>query len=75
MLLFIYNGHFCSFAMNAGLCVLNQEIDGLLKAMRFFGLTNGTIITLNQDDRMAVEEFRIHVEPAFTFFGGDRNAR
>lgn len=47
-----------------------REIDGLLEAMRFFGLTEGSMITLNQADRMAVGNHSINVEPAFTFFGG-----
>ncbi len=45
-----------------------REIDGLLEAMRVFGLTEGTIITLNQVDRIAVGDHRISVEPAFSFF-------
>jgi predicted AAA+ superfamily ATPase len=46
-----------------------REIDGLLEAMSFFGLTEGSMITLNQVDRLAVGNFRVNVVPAFTFFG------
>lgn len=46
-----------------------REIDGLLEAMRFFGLTEGTVITLNQADRIATGDLRINVVPAFIFFG------
>lgn len=52
-----------------------REIDGLLEAMRFFGLTEGSMITLNQADRIAVGNHSINVEPAFTFFGGHRGGR
>jgi hypothetical protein len=33
-----------------------REIDGLLEAMRFFGFTEGSVITLNQADRKAVSD-------------------
>ncbi len=47
-----------------------REIDGLLEAMRFFGLTEGSIITLSQDDRIVVGDLRINVVPGFSYFNG-----
>lgn len=44
-----------------------REIDGLLEAMTFFGLSEGTIITINQSDRIAAGDHRINVMPAFAF--------
>lgn len=41
---------------------LKREVDGLREAMKEFHLTNGTIITLSQEDSLKVEEGIIKIE-------------
>ena len=47
-----------------------REIDGLIDAMNYFDLKNGTIISMNQDDVILHEGKRIEVVPAHKYFGG-----
>jgi predicted AAA+ superfamily ATPase len=47
----------------------NQEWEtaGILSALRFFNLTEGLILTLDQTDKILVENYIIHVVPAYQF--------
>ena len=44
-----------------------REINGILAAMKYFNLTEGTIVTLNQSDLIIVERYKIKVIPAYQF--------
>jgi uncharacterized protein len=44
-----------------------REIAGILSALRFFNLTEGIIITLNQSDKILIGNLVIHVIPVFLF--------
>ena len=46
---------------------LKRELNGLLQAMRFFNIKNGTIVTFNNTDRIKEEDFEIEVVPAYSF--------
>ncbi|WP_372648594.1 ATP-binding protein [Draconibacterium sp.] len=46
---------------------LEQEINGLLKAMNFFGFKEGTLVTLNQTDTFIRDDKTIHVKPFYQF--------
>ena len=53
-------------------CELNgdnqeREINGLLAAMRFFSLSTGTILTLDQSDKMIIDGLKINVVPAWEY--------
>lgn len=45
-----------------------REIEGLIDAMNYFDLNNGTLISMNQDDVILSEEKRIEVIPAYKYF-------
>lgn len=47
-----------------------RERDGLLDAMNFFGLTQGLIITLNQEDKIIIDGKTIEIVPFWQMFGG-----
>ncbi|SSY71020.1 ATP-binding protein [Alysiella crassa] len=47
-----------------------RERDGLLDAMNFFGLTQGWIITLNQEDKLIIDGKTIEIVPFWQMFGG-----
>jgi predicted AAA+ superfamily ATPase len=44
-----------------------REIKGILTAMKYFNLTEGTIVTLKQSDLILVDTYRIKVIPAYQF--------
>jgi hypothetical protein len=44
-----------------------REINGILAAMKYFNLTEGTIVTLKQTDLILIDTFRIKVVPAHEF--------
>jgi predicted AAA+ superfamily ATPase len=44
-----------------------RETAGILSALRFFNLTEGLILTLDQTDKILVENYIIHVVPAYQF--------
>ena len=44
-----------------------REIKGILAAMKYFNLTDGTIVTLHQSDVIVVENYKIKVIPAYQF--------
>jgi predicted AAA+ superfamily ATPase len=44
-----------------------REIKSILAAMKYFNLTEGTIVTLNQSDLILVDTFRIKVIPAYQY--------
>ena len=46
-----------------------REIDGLMKAMTFFSLDKGLIITFNQEDVFIKNGKRIELIPAYKYFG------
>jgi uncharacterized protein len=46
---------------------LNREMEGLLEAIRFFNLTEGYIITLDQKDELKSDNLTIHVLPVYEF--------
>jgi predicted AAA+ superfamily ATPase len=48
---------------------LQREMDGLLEAMNFFELQEGTIITRNQSDRFQEKDKSIQVVPAWQWLG------
>jgi uncharacterized protein len=45
----------------------DREIKGIIDALQFFNLTNGTIVTLNQHDRITEGKYIIDVVPAHEF--------
>ena len=49
---------------------LDRELNGLLEAMETTNLKEGTIITLNQDDRFVKDNKIISVIPAWKYFSG-----
>ena len=44
-----------------------REINGLIAAMKFFQLTEGIIVTLNQNDLIIIDSHKIKVIPAYQF--------
>jgi len=48
----------------------DREIKGLLEAMDFFNINNGTIITFNSEDLININEKKIEVIPAWRFLSG-----
>lgn len=44
-----------------------REVNGLLSAMDFFNVTEGTIVTLNQNDLIIDKDKKIKVVPAYTY--------
>lgn len=42
-----------------------REINGLLAALKFFGLKEGVILTIDQTDQILVEGYKISVVPAY----------
>jgi uncharacterized protein len=44
-----------------------REIKGLLSALKFFGLKQGVLLTIDQTDKILTEGFRIDVVPAYSF--------
>lgn len=53
----------------------DREINGLIEAMNFFSLREGYIITLSQNDRLTIENKKIRIEAAHTFFTRSEIAR
>jgi uncharacterized protein len=45
----------------------DREINGLLAALRFFNLKEGTILTIDQIDKILIDGFSINVIPAYRF--------
>ncbi len=45
-----------------------REVEGLQEAMKFFKMTEGYILTLNQKDSLEMEGLHIRVMPVFEFF-------
>lgn len=52
---------------------LKREVDGLLEACHFYGLKQGTIVTLRQENRFEQEGVEIDVVPAFEFMLRERH--
>lgn len=50
---------------------LEREMNGLLEAMRFFGLREGFIVTFSQTDRFIEDDMTIHVVPAHDYLATD----
>ncbi len=48
----------------------DREYNGLLAAMRFFKLSEGVIITLEQKDRFEKEGYSIELIPAHEYMAG-----
>lgn len=46
-----------------------REIEGLVDAMQFFNFEKGTIITLNQEDKILVDGKEIEITPFWKIFG------
>ncbi len=46
---------------------VNRELNGLLKAMRFFGQQNAKIVTLSNTDRIEKEGYNVEVIPAYQY--------
>jgi predicted AAA+ superfamily ATPase len=46
---------------------IDREFNGLLEAMDFFKVTEGTIVTLNQTDNLAISSKQINLIPANVF--------
>jgi len=44
-----------------------REIKGILSAMKYFNLTDGVILTLNQSDLISIDSYKIKVIPAYQF--------
>jgi len=49
---------------------LDRELGGLYEALRFFGLKEGTIVTLNQKDKFVINGLTAHILPATEFLSG-----
>ena len=47
---------------------LKREIEGLHEAMKFFKMTEGYILTMDQNDSLEIEGLPIRVMPVFEFF-------
>ncbi|MCX6307667.1 MAG: ATP-binding protein [Bacteroidia bacterium] len=45
----------------------DREIKGLLSSMKYFNLTDGVILTLNQSDLIRIDSYNIKVIPAYQF--------
>lgn len=45
----------------------DREINGLLEAMEFFKVSEGTIVTLNQTDTIVVNSKQINLIPGYIF--------
>lgn len=48
----------------------DREINGLLTALKLFGLKDGLILTYNQDDEFTIEEKRVIVKPVWKWILG-----
>jgi hypothetical protein len=46
---------------------LKRELNGLIKAMKFFSFKKGVIVTFNNSDLLHQDDFEIEVIPAHTF--------
>ena len=44
-----------------------REVNGLLAALRFFNLNEGTILTIDQTDKMQIDGYFIKIAPAWQF--------
>lgn len=44
-----------------------REINGLLAALKFFNLSEGVILTIDQTDKMIIDGYKINVVPAYKF--------
>jgi len=44
-----------------------REINGLLAALKFFNLTEGIILTVDQTDKILIDGYKINVVPAYQF--------
>lgn len=42
-----------------------REIDGLIKALKEFGLKKGTIVTYDTEDEIVIDNLKIHIVPAW----------
>jgi len=47
-----------------------REIEGLAEAMRFFGLKEGLILTLNEEDNLKIEDKTICIKPVWKWLVG-----
>jgi len=47
-----------------------REINGVLAALKFFNLTEGVILTIDQTDKMFINGYTINVVPANQFILG-----
>ena len=45
----------------------DREFKGLFEAMKFFGLNEGTIITLDQKDEFEIDGLKVKMIPACEF--------
>lgn len=45
----------------------NRELNGLMKAMHFFSLKNGTIVTLSVKDKIKQDKYEIDIIPAYEY--------
>jgi uncharacterized protein len=46
---------------------LHREIDGLKGAMAFFKMKEGFVLTLDQNDTLAIDGLKIHIMPVYEF--------
>ena len=44
-----------------------REINGLLAALKFFNLSEGIILTVDQTDKILIDKYKINVVPAYQF--------
>lgn len=44
-----------------------REMNGLLSALKFFRLSKGLILTIDQTDKILTDGYENHVVPAFKF--------
>ncbi|MDO9040457.1 MAG: ATP-binding protein [Bacteroidota bacterium] len=44
-----------------------REINGLLAALKFFNLSEGIILTVDQTDKILIDSYKINVVPAYQF--------
>lgn len=44
-----------------------REIEGLINALQHFNLSEGVILTLDQTDKILINNYTIQVAPAFSF--------
>jgi predicted AAA+ superfamily ATPase len=51
---------------------LERELDGLYEALRYIGIKEGVIVTLNQKDKFTTNGLTAHVIPAYEFLTGSR---